>query len=100
MGRLSLELEVSGHHHKAVPRCRAPQLQLQMDILDDEKAERSWSWGDSTYRRDGFSIGKDYLRLEGKTIVRGSLKPEQIVSLDKILGIGAFSTVRLAFPAN
>ncbi|KAL7567738.1 hypothetical protein ACA910_012071 [Epithemia clementina (nom. ined.)] len=91
MGRLTLEtLSVHCGRAGGLPM-------LQIDELDDKSTmERSWNWGDTTYRKDGFSIGRDYLRLEGKTVVRGSLNPEHLDFLDTILGRGAFSTVYLA----
>jgi Protein kinase domain len=48
--------------------------------------------GDSTYRHDGFSIGKDYLRLEGRTIGRGEILPDSLV-VRTMIGQGAFSQV-------
>lgn len=49
-------------------------------------------FGDTTFRQDGFSIGQDYLRLEGQTITRGELLPTSL-SIQKYLGRGAFSQV-------
>ena len=89
MGRLTLDC-VSVGRAKRFPV-------LRIDALDDKSnMEQSWNWGDTTYRKDGFSIGRDYLRLEGKTVVRGSLNPEQLEPLNQVLGRGAFSTVQLA----
>ena len=79
-------------------RARRPILQLS---LEDEglhpSMDCSWQWGETTYRKDGLSIGRDYLRVEGQTIVRGSLQPDELVPLDTILGKGAFSSVQLAY---
>jgi len=75
---------------------------LQIDIEQaysdaSAKMDCSWQWGETTYRRDGFSIGRDYLRLEGKTVTRGSINAEHLMPcLDTVLGTGAFSTVYLA----
>lgn len=49
-------------------------------------------FGDTTYRQDGFTIGMDYLRLDGTTITRGELFPTSLV-VEEFLGRGAFSQV-------
>lgn len=54
-----------------------------------------FSFGDTTYRRDGLSIGQDYLRVDGKTISRGKLTKDRL-QLAEVVGKGAFSKVRLA----
>jgi serine/threonine protein kinase len=51
-----------------------------------------FQFGDTTYRHDGFSIGRDYLRLEGKTITRGQLLSSSL-TIQNFLGQGAFSKV-------
>lgn len=51
-----------------------------------------FQFGDTTYRQDGFTIGRDYLRLEGKTITRGQLLPS-CLTVQELLGQGAFSRV-------
>jgi serine/threonine protein kinase len=38
---------------------------------------------------------RDYLRLEGRTVTRGELKPE-FLTVEHVIGRGAFSSVRLA----
>jgi serine/threonine protein kinase len=51
-----------------------------------------FQFGDTTYRHDGFSIGKDYLRCNGKTITKGKLLSNSL-SVGKLLGEGNFSKV-------
>ncbi|CAJ1937676.1 unnamed protein product [Cylindrotheca closterium] len=70
-------------------------LNINVDLVNDEhsKAKRiAFDMNDTTYRHDGFSIGQDYLRLEGKTISRGDLLPKALV-IDDLIGEGAFSQV-------
>mmetsp|Transcript_18878 Transcript_18878/g.52723 ORF Transcript_18878/g.52723 Transcript_18878/m.52723 type:complete len:401 (-) Transcript_18878:972-2174(-) len=61
---------------------------------DDKNASgaKSYQFGDTTYRHDGFSIGKDYLRCDGKTITRGKLLSNSL-TVGKIIGQGNFSQV-------
>lgn len=68
-----------------------------MDLINRQSLDESLDFhtGDTTYRQDGVSIGKDYLRLEGLTVTRGELTPESLSS-HEIVGKGAFSTVRRA----
>lgn len=71
-------------------------LSINVDLINlriDESLD--FHTGDTTYRQDGISIGKDYLRLEGRTVTRGELVPESLSS-QEIIGKGAFSTVRRA----
>jgi serine/threonine protein kinase len=65
------------------------------DEQDKAHDDDSWTWGETTYRKDGLSIGRDYLRLEGRTVTRGDLKPESL-TVEHVIGRGAFSAVRLA----
>ena len=69
-------------------------LNINVDLVNDEhKAKRiAFDLNDTTYRHDGFSIGQDYLRLEGKTISRGDLLPKAL-AIDDMIGEGAFSKV-------
>lgn len=69
-------------------------LNINVDLVNDEhKAKRiAFDMNDTTYRHDGFSIGQDYLRLEGKTISRGELRPKAL-AIDDLIGEGAFSKV-------
>lgn len=69
-------------------------LNINVDLVNDEhKAKRiAFDMNDTTYRHDGFSIGQDYLRLEGKTISRGDLLPSAL-EIDGLIGAGAFSEV-------
>jgi serine/threonine protein kinase len=63
-----------------------------VNLEHDEVSKVGYCMGDSTYRHDGFSIGKDYLRLEGRTVNRGELAPSSLV-LKELIGEGAFSKV-------
>mmetsp|Transcript_1315 Transcript_1315/g.2616 ORF Transcript_1315/g.2616 Transcript_1315/m.2616 type:complete len:345 (-) Transcript_1315:153-1187(-) len=69
-------------------------LNINVDLVNDEhKAKKiAFDMNDTTYRHDGFSIGQDYLRLEGKTISRGDLLPKAL-AIDNLIGEGAFSQV-------
>ena len=72
-----------------------PTLNVDAEMINSEfekLARIDHNMGDSTYRHDGFSIGKDYLRLEGRTIGRGELLPGSIL-VRQMLGKGAFSEV-------
>jgi serine/threonine protein kinase len=71
---------------RSIPHQSSPKRHLD----DDDKW--SFQFGDTTYRKDGFTIGKDYLRLEGKTITRGLLLPSSL-TIQELLGQGAFSQV-------
>jgi predicted Ser/Thr protein kinase len=64
------------------------------DTLRDD-IHHDFQFGDTTYRHDGFTIGRDYLRLEGRTITRGELLPSSLV-VQEMLGKGAFSQVHKA----
>jgi serine/threonine protein kinase len=71
-------------------------LSINVDLINHRIDESlDFHTGDTTYRHDGISIGKDYLRLEGRTVTRGELVPESLSS-QEIIGKGAFSTVRRA----
>jgi serine/threonine protein kinase len=71
-------------------------LSINVDLINHRIDESlDFHTGDTTYRHDGVSIGKDYLRLEGHTVTRGELVPESLSS-QEIIGKGAFSTVRRA----
>jgi serine/threonine protein kinase len=72
-----------------------PQLSLDLTSSSSSGEENSWNWGQTTYRKDGFSIGADFFRLEGRTISRGNLNPAKL-ALEEIIGRGNFSTVRQA----
>jgi len=70
-------------------------LNVDAEMINSEferKARIDFDMGDTTYRHDGFSIGKDYLRLEGRTVSRGELLPESLFKRN-IVGKGAFSQV-------
>lgn len=65
------------------------------DPLDDDaniNKNNTYRFGDTTYRQDGFTIGKDYMRFEGKTITRGTLQSSSL-TIKELLGRGAFSKV-------
>jgi serine/threonine protein kinase len=60
--------------------------------IDSNSTTTEYQFGDTTYRQDGFTIGKDYLRLNGATITRGELFPTNLV-MNEFVGRGAFSQV-------
>jgi serine/threonine protein kinase len=75
-----------------------PKLLLEVEPINDDDAtadDLSFSMGDSTYRQEGLTIGKDYLRIEGETITRGELHPTSL-SLEATIGHGAFNKVQRA----
>jgi serine/threonine protein kinase/sRNA-binding regulator protein Hfq len=70
-----------------------PKLQYHDDhTCHTQYNQGLFQFGDTTYRNDGFTIGRDYLRLEGKTITRGQLWPSSL-TIQELLGQGAFSQV-------
>lgn len=87
---------------------RRRPVTLHVDVLDDHGCDESMnpsgaspsahnfngrSTG-STFRMDGVSIGRDYWRLNGRTLSRGELSlAQQQVTLCEVIGRGAFSTV-------
>ena len=74
-----------------------PTLALDLTSPSSSSSDdsRTWKWGQTTYRKESFSIGRDFLRLEGRTVSRGQLDPEKLV-IEDIIGKGNFSTVRRA----
>jgi len=54
--------------------------------------DKAYQFGDTTYRHDGFSIGQDYLRCDGKTITRKKLLSKSL-TVGNIIGQGNFSQV-------
>ena len=60
---------------------------------NDYDNTHEFQFGDTTYRHDGFSIGKDYLRCNGKTITKGKLLSNSCLSVGRLLGEGNFSKV-------
>ena len=67
-------------------------INLINDPYDDAIDTKQRFIGDTTYRGDGFSIGQDYLRLEGQTLTRGELLPSSL-EVEELIGEGAFSQV-------
>jgi serine/threonine protein kinase len=63
-----------------------------INLEHEGNSKLGYCMGDSTYRHDGFSIGKDFLRLEGRTVTRGELAPSSLI-LKELIGEGAFSKV-------
>ena len=76
------------------PRKPLGVLNLDVNSINDahEPSAKDFCMGDTTYRHDGFSIGHDYLRLEGRTLTRGELVPNSL-GIYELLGEGAFSKV-------
>lgn len=69
-------------------------LSLNVDLINQE-IPPSFHLSDTTFRCDGLSIGRDYTRIEGRTLSRGELLPE-LLTVEKSIGRGAFSTVHRA----
>ena len=69
-------------------------LNIDIESINEahKPSEKGFCMGDTTYRHDGFSIGNNYLRLEGRTLMRGDLLPKSLC-MDKTIGEGAFSKV-------
>ena len=61
-----------------------------------DENQNNYQFGDTTYRHDGFSIGKDYLRCDGKTITKGRLVSDAL-TIGKMIGEGNFSQVHKGF---
>ena len=61
-------------------------------VTNSNGDNKDYQFGDTTYRHDGFSIGKDYLRCDGKTITKGKLLSNSL-SIGKLIGEGNFSQV-------
>lgn len=68
---------------------------VNADPSSDDKDRHCFDIGDTTYRRDGITIGRDYLRFEGNTVSRGILGPTAL-SFEETIGRGAFSKVQRA----
>jgi serine/threonine protein kinase len=67
---------------------------LDLHLINQEKS-LCFKDSDTTYRQDGCTIGQDYMRIDGTTINRGTLKAQNVtVDTSDVLGRGAFSTVR------
>lgn len=64
--------------------------------LNNNNGMKEYQFGDTTYRHDGFSIGRDYLRCDGKTITKGKLVSDSL-SVGKLIGEGNFSQVHKGF---
>ncbi|VEU36453.1 unnamed protein product [Pseudo-nitzschia multistriata] len=62
------------------------------NIDQKNSGDKDYQFGDTTYRHDGFSIGKDYLRCDGKTLTRGKLFSNS-TTIGEIIGQGNFSQV-------
>lgn len=77
---------------------RSTNLSINIDQINNETSiALSPTWKvDETYRVNGVSIGKDYLRVEGVTVSRGELAASSI-DIKEVVGQGAFSTVRRAY---
>lgn len=64
-------------------------------MLDEENDFNDFSLGDTSFCRDGLSVGKDYLRFEGITITRGKVTTN-LLSMEETIGRGAFNKVQRA----
>ena len=75
---------------------KPPGLSINAHLVNLETTTSNndaFQLNDTTFRQDGVTIGRDYLRLEGATLTRGELVPDALESSKEILGRGAFSTV-------
>ena len=61
-----------------------------------DENQNNYQFGDTTYRHDGFSIGKDYLRCDGKAITKGRLVSDAL-TIGEMIGEGNFSQVHKGF---
>jgi serine/threonine protein kinase len=66
-------------------------LSVNIDLINCEN-QASFQLDDTTFRQNGLSIGRDYLRMEGQTITRGELQ-SCVLTDRQVIGTGAFSTV-------
>jgi hypothetical protein len=83
---------------------RPPAIDLSLINRDAEEHDfdPDYHMGITTYRHEGVSIGRDYLRLEGSTITRGEMIPSAL-QLQKCIGRGSCSIVQRALwrsPSN
>jgi serine/threonine protein kinase len=80
---------------------KRPALLASLDLsLVNKEAEEctydpDYHMGITTYRHEGVSIGRDYLRFEGATISRGELLPSSL-TLQGTIGRGSCSIVEKA----
>ena len=83
-----------------IRRIRPLSIDINAGNLDTNNnasnSKNSYKFGDTTYRHDGFSIGKDYLRCDGKTITKGRLVSDSL-AVGKLIGEGNFSQVHKGF---
>ncbi len=81
---------------------RSRNIALSIDVNAEnidpnlDKNQNNYQFGDTTYRHDGFSIGKDYLRCDGKTITKGRLVSDAL-TVGTMIGEGNFSQVHKGY---
>ena len=102
--RLADSDDEDGFDAKSAKRRRRNFLSIDANAVNQEsssstasntkngKNDKDYQFGDTTYRHDGFSIGRDYLRCDGKTITKGRLLSDSL-SVGKMIGEGNFSQV-------
>lgn len=83
---------------------RPPSLDLSLVNKEAEECtyDPDYHMGITTYRHEGVSIGRDYLRFEGATITRGEMIPSSL-TLQGTIGRGSCSIVEKALwtsPSN
>jgi Protein tyrosine and serine/threonine kinase len=83
---------------------RPPPIDLSLVNRDAQEHDYDpdYHMGITTYRHEGVSIGRDYLRLEGSTITRGEMTPSSL-QLQDCIGRGSCSIVQRAMwtpPSN
>ena len=79
------------------PKRRKPKLCLSVELEDDDPKDTNDWLNMTTYRREGFSIGSDFLRIEG--VGRSQLSWKEIIFAEEddiFLGKGVCSTVKKA----
>lgn len=101
---LTLDDDNDGNAFPKRARGRKGGLALTIDVnaenidpnKNDKNGNNDYKFGDTTYRQDGFSIGKDYLRCDGKTITKGRLLLDSL-TVGEMIGEGNFSQVHKGF---
>ena len=102
--RPNLRLDDDDDNGNAVQKKSRGRKPLSIDVnavniesnAKNSNEEKDYEFGDTTYRHDGFSIGKDYLRCDGKTITKGRLVSDSL-TVGKMIGEGNFSQVHKGF---
>ena len=73
---------------------RKPNLSIDISLTNSKEDEYQSDKFNTTYRAEGLSIGRDYLRFQGSTISASQSLDQYIV--DEVIGTGTSSVVRRA----